>query len=191
MKRREFSSRLLAAGTAGTLLAAPPALASDEPNGNDDRNSNAFAGHGRIELRAENQTILPVKLILILEDTTEQFGIDLRLTLPRRNENRLGILTPTLGKQFRGAREVGGIRLWGNTLIAPVEDTLMPDVLHILNRSTSYLIRTLRLARTDTTRLPALGNLPYLGRIFREAGSNQTQPDLLLFVTPTILDDAM
>ena len=191
MKRREFSSHLLAAGAAGTLLPARPALANDEPGGNNDRNSNEFAGHGRIELRTDSQVILPVKLILHLRDTAEQFGIDLRPTLPRRNENRIGLLTPTLRQQFRGAREIGGLRLWGNTLIASVEGTLMPDVLHVLNGSTSFLIRTQRLASADTTRLPALGGLPYLGRIFRQAGSNRTRDEVLIFVTPTILDDRM
>lgn len=192
MHRRAFSSHLLAAGTSAALLAGRPSLAGDEVNaGNENGNSNAFAGHGRMELRLERQIVLPAKLIIVLRDTAEQFGIDLQLTLPQRNENRLGVLTPTLRQQFRGAREIGGIRLWGDTLIASVEDTLMPDILHILNRSISYVIRTARLARADTTRLPALGSLPYLGRIFQQAESNRNSNEVLVFVTPTILDNRM
>lgn len=191
MDRRNFASRLLAAGAAGNLFATGPAMANDEPKSGGDRNSNGFAGHGRVELRTINQVIIPVKLILVLRESAEQFGIDLRLNMPRRNENRVGLLTPTLGRQFRGAREVGGIRLWGNSLIATVDNTLMPDVLHLLNRSVSFLIRTARLARTDATRLPALGTLPYLGRIFHQNIASRESDELLVFVTPTILDDRL
>jgi len=43
---------------------------------------------------------------------------------------------------------------------------------------------------TKTDRLPILGNLPYLGRLFKSSGAGGKKEDLLIFVTPRILTPA-
>jgi type II secretory pathway component GspD/PulD (secretin) len=49
------------------------------------------------------------------------------------------------------------------------------------------------LLRTDTsntvTKLPILGDLPLIGRAFRHTDKAKTERELLIFITPTIIDD--
>jgi type IV pilus assembly protein PilQ len=42
---------------------------------------------------------------------------------------------------------------------------------------------------SSTTKVPFLGDLPYLGRLFRHSTDSNTKQELLIFVTPRILND--
>ena len=45
--------------------------------------------------------------------------------------------------------------------------------------------------RTDVTRVPVLGDLPYVGALFRTTAKNDTKTELLVFITPKIVSDAL
>ncbi len=41
----------------------------------------------------------------------------------------------------------------------------------------------------NTTKVPVLGDVPVLGHLFRRRGNQEQKRELLIFVTPSILDD--
>ena len=43
--------------------------------------------------------------------------------------------------------------------------------------------------RHDTTKVPLLGDIPGLGYLFRSSSKSQSKNNLLVFITPTIVDD--
>ena len=45
--------------------------------------------------------------------------------------------------------------------------------------------------RDDVTSVPFFGELPYLGRLFKNTSVNTTKQELLVFVTPKILKDSL
>lgn len=45
--------------------------------------------------------------------------------------------------------------------------------------------------RTDVTRVPFLGDLPYVGALFKTTSKNDTKTELLIFITPKIVSDAL
>ncbi|MDK9723435.1 MAG: type IV pilus secretin PilQ [Sterolibacteriaceae bacterium MAG5] len=45
--------------------------------------------------------------------------------------------------------------------------------------------------RNDTTRVPVLGDLPYLGFLFRKNEKTDTKTELLVFITPKIVSDTL
>lgn len=45
--------------------------------------------------------------------------------------------------------------------------------------------------RNDTTRVPVLGDLPYLGFLFRKTEKTDTKTELLVFITPKIVSDTL
>lgn len=45
--------------------------------------------------------------------------------------------------------------------------------------------------RTDTSKTPFFGDLPYLGRLFRQDSEQDNRSELLIFVTPKILKDSL
>ena len=45
--------------------------------------------------------------------------------------------------------------------------------------------------RDDITSVPFFGDLPYLGRLFKNTSVDSTKQELLVFVTPKILKDSL
>ena len=45
--------------------------------------------------------------------------------------------------------------------------------------------------RSDVTRVPLLGDLPYVGFLFRKTDRQDTKTELLVFITPKIISDAL
>ena len=45
--------------------------------------------------------------------------------------------------------------------------------------------------RTDVTKVPLFGDLPYLGRLFRQDLNSDSRSELLIFVTPKILKESL
>ena len=45
--------------------------------------------------------------------------------------------------------------------------------------------------RTDISKTPFFGDLPYLGRLFRQDSEQDTRSELLIFITPRILKDSL
>jgi type IV pilus assembly protein PilQ len=45
--------------------------------------------------------------------------------------------------------------------------------------------------RNDVTKVPIIGDLPYLGRLFRKDSTEDTRSELLIFVTPKILKESL
>jgi type IV pilus assembly protein PilQ len=45
--------------------------------------------------------------------------------------------------------------------------------------------------RTDTSQVPFFGDLPYLGRLFRQDSEQDSRSELLIFVTPKILKESL
>lgn len=44
---------------------------------------------------------------------------------------------------------------------------------------------------SSTTKVPFLGDLPYLGRLFRHSSDSNTKQELLIFITPKVLNDTV
>ena len=42
---------------------------------------------------------------------------------------------------------------------------------------------------SNTTKIPLLGDLPYLGFLFKQTAKNDNRNELLIFITPKILKD--
>jgi type IV pilus assembly protein PilQ len=45
--------------------------------------------------------------------------------------------------------------------------------------------------RTDITKVPLLGDIPYLGRLFRNDASTSDKTELLVFITPRIVNERL
>jgi type IV pilus assembly protein PilQ len=45
--------------------------------------------------------------------------------------------------------------------------------------------------RTDVTKVPFLGDLPYIGALFRNTTSTATKTELLVFITPRIVTERL
>ena len=45
--------------------------------------------------------------------------------------------------------------------------------------------------RSDVTKVPVLGDIPYLGRIFRRVEDQDDKNELLIFVTPKIVKESL
>jgi type IV pilus assembly protein PilQ len=43
----------------------------------------------------------------------------------------------------------------------------------------------------NVTKVPFLGDLPYIGRLFRKTAKNESKNELLIFVTPRIVNDTL
>jgi general secretion pathway protein D len=44
--------------------------------------------------------------------------------------------------------------------------------------------------RNGSTKVPVLGDIPFLGRLFRSDSKNRIKDNLLIFITPTIVQDS-
>lgn len=194
MQRRRFTSALVTAGLAGSGLVAPflsPRRAAAQQDDVGDDQSNDRPAFGHIELRTPTQIFVPVRMFIVSTDDTRPLGIDLTRTFPIQNENRIGLLTPTLRRKFRGADQIGELRQDGTTLVAVTNVPVSPGNIFLLNGATAYRIDGEKLSHELEGRVPILGDLPVLGRIFRQSVESPDKDDLLIFVTPTIHDDAM
>jgi type IV pilus assembly protein PilQ len=45
--------------------------------------------------------------------------------------------------------------------------------------------------RTDITKIPFLGDLPYVGFLFRNTTSTSAKTELLVFITPRVVSDRL
>ena len=45
--------------------------------------------------------------------------------------------------------------------------------------------------RTDITRIPVLGELPYIGFLFRNQATQTSRTELLVFITPRIVNERL
>ena len=60
------------------------------------------------------------------------------------------------------------------------------------NGQTVVLGGVYEISKADTqTKVPVLGDIPVLGNLFRKKGRNDTKAELLIFVTPRILNDSL
>jgi type IV pilus assembly protein PilQ len=44
---------------------------------------------------------------------------------------------------------------------------------------------------TSVTKTPFLGDLPYLGNLFKRTENSETKTELLIFITPSIIKDML
>jgi type II secretory pathway component GspD/PulD (secretin) len=81
------------------------------------------------------------------------------------------VLVPTVLPRFRVRQVVSTVNVWdGQTVVL---GGLIADQVN-----------------TIKDKVPILGDLPYLGRFFRSESKNTTKKNLVIFVTPTIIDPA-
>jgi len=81
------------------------------------------------------------------------------------------VLVPTVLPRFRVRQVVSTVNVWdGQTVVL---GGLIADSVN-----------------TIKDKVPILGDLPYLGRFFRSESKNTTKKNLVIFVTPTIIDPA-
>jgi len=188
MRRREFNIGVTS--LAATGLAAPAVANNSQDNDEEDK-PGAVAPHGHVVLRTDNGVVQPIRLIILPTVSDNQVHISLLPQFPQDNENRASFLSPTLGKRFSNATLAGELRLWNRTLIAALQQEEVSRELFLMNQAISWFINSGRLAESDNTRIPVLGNLPYLGPIFRRQVASVEKQQLLILVTPTIIDDDM
>ena len=184
MQRRAFTAGLL------TLPSAP--LIPSAAFGTQPEQRETPPQFGTLTLSTALGQIVPSYLIFAVNTVSRLIGVPLNRTFPQTNENRSGLLTPTLDRQFRVSDQVGVLRVAGqSTLVADMQTMHPLDQVYLINQQTSWRINAGQLARTVQTNLPVLGTLPLLGRLFRRGGSRADHNDLLIIVTPSIIDKAL
>lgn len=48
-----------------------------------------------------------------------------------------------------------------------------------------------QIKREDVAKIPFLGDLPFLGHLFKNTKKNETSVELMVFLTPRILDERL
>ena len=48
-----------------------------------------------------------------------------------------------------------------------------------------------QITRTDITKVPVLGDIPFLGNLFRTTSKQNDKTELLIFITPRIIKDQL
>ncbi len=188
MKRRDFTGTVLAtsafSGVGATALAQGVSYSSSEPEVED---SNAFPAFDRVEFRMRDLFLVPTRLVVVQDDFSEEIGLD--LTFPVNKT----IMTPGLRQQLTGPNQIGDVLLNGNELVAV--RTVGTSVR--VSDGNVILIGGLRTYRIPGTlsediqdRVPLLGDLPIIGRLFQTRAEQNRNRNLLIFITPRIIRDA-
>jgi hypothetical protein len=185
MKRREFSTGLIASGLAG----AGPLWANPSE---EQRERETFDRMARVQLRLATQTVLITWLLIYLQGGF--LGLNLTQPMPRFNENRadlgriplLGqVQRPLLGNRFAGALLLGTLVILGSYLI------LLPQIRRSLrNKSVVIANRDFSWEPPGRTVPVRLRQIPTLGRLMAlpSVGTGHLKEnELLLLVRPSIV----
>lgn len=114
------------------------------------------------------------RLVLLGDRSAEVFSLDVPAVV--QNENRFGLITPTVPQRFAGAQEVGPVRLGpGPALFAEFGEAGPARQIVILAGPKSYWL-PLRRTRTRLPRLPE--GLAVVGAVLRQPGEGP-QPVLI------------
>lgn len=128
--------------------------------------------------------------------TYSNVGTKLEVT-PRisANDNIWLKVTPEVSNQ--GADQVqsvggGGTASGVQRLSAPTFDTRTITTQVIIPNANTLVMGGLVLDNpvSQTTKVPLLGDIPYLGNAFRSESKSSDKKDLVIFITPTILKDS-
>ncbi|WP_212524432.1 hypothetical protein [Actibacterium sp. MT2.3-13A] len=167
-----------------TGLAALPAVRA---RASEDRDRGAAPELvGRVRLNLGPAEIRPDALVLLFEPT---LTVPLDRAFPMSNERRAGLITPTLRRRFRKGEAAGNLHHSGPRLVAaPVVQFDLGDVF-LVNGDISWRINARAQAQAGAAPLPGLSELPVIGRMFRGRSGSKDRDNLLILVTPSILDD--
>ena len=83
------------------------------------------------------------------------------------------------------AGEIGGIRYFSIT-----SRLLDSGSIRLRDRQTLVLTGVIQDQDVEVvSKWPILGDLPFIGQMFRNSGTNRTKNELVILVTPSIIDD--
>ncbi len=118
-----------------------------------------------------------------------EVGIKLKIT-PQVNEDNYITLDvePELSSQFGSQIFI----ISGSEVVIPIIDTRKAHTRVIVKSTETLVIGGLTSTEeTETiTRVPLLGSIPVVGALFRHKGTSVVKKDLLIFITPTIIEGA-
>lgn len=181
MDRRAFTAGLAASGIArGTGLQA-----RERKEGRD-----GLPATAHVFLRSIGRLSpgIPSHFIVVSDTFAHQIGADLRF--PLSNENRSGLLNPTLKREFRSRVQIGDVRVGGRVVWIVARVQVGPSVLRLTDFDISFRINGERLARPYTGRVPQLSRLRQIGGLFRRKSDTGLRRDLLVQIRPEILEYA-
>lgn len=90
----------------------------------------------------------------------------------------LAVTKDSVGEVFAGVPSIDTNELSTQVLVANGETVVLGGIFESDNRK-------------DVTSVPFFGDLPYIGRLFKNTAENSSKQELLVFVTPKILKDSL
>ena len=129
------------------------------------------------ESSANGETTIAFKEAVLALDVTPNITPDDRILLDLTiNQDSVGDLVPS---------GTGGA-------IPTIDTTELTTQVLVGNGETVVLGGVFRTEDVESTsKVPLLGDIPYLGRIFKSTSSQQTKTETLIFITPRILADTL
>jgi len=122
--------------------------------------------------------------------TRENAGLTLEVTIEKIDDN--GFITLKMTPQVSvpipaGFVSVGGASLPINNI---VKRSLDSGKVRLRDGQTLFLTGVIQESNlADVSKWPILGDLPFFGQFFRKTGSNRKKSELVIVVTPRIIDD--
>lgn len=137
------------------------------------------------EASSSGATSVSFKNAVLSMDVTPQITADNKIMLNVKvTENKRG-------QQVLGATEING-EIQPSTLTPPAIDTQEMESNVLLNNKESVVIGGIyrQIKGTTIVRVPFLGSIPIIGWLFRNKQDTNSKRELLVFITPTILNNA-
>jgi type IV pilus assembly protein PilQ len=120
------------------------------------------------------------------ENTRENAGLTLDVSVEKIDDN--GFVTMDISPSISIPEEAGfqeGIQIYNIT-----GRSLSSGRVRLRDRQTLVLTGVIRESDVELiTKWPILGDLPILGQLFRKSSSEKTKQELVILVTPSIVDD--
>ena len=122
--------------------------------------------------------------------TRENAGLTLEVTVEKIDDN--GFITLKMTPQLSVPVPAGFVSIGGSSL--PISDIVKRSLdsgkIRLRDGQTLFLTGVIQETNlADVSKWPVLGDLPFFGQFFRKTGSSRKKSELVIVVTPRIIDD--
>jgi len=125
--------------------------------------------------------------------TKEQVGLTLSVRIERIDDN--GFIALSVAPVVRAPQSSQTINLGGGnsqTIVLINERSLNSGVIRLRDSQTLILSGIIQDSdQTTVSKVPILGDIPILGALFRSTGKNHQRQEVVVLLTPQIIDDSM
>ena len=125
--------------------------------------------------------------------TKEQVGLTLSVRIERIDDN--GFIALSVAPVVRAPQNQQTINLGGGnsqTIVLINERSLNSGVIRLRDSQTLILSGIIQDSdQTTTTKVPILGDIPILGALFRSTNKNHQRQEVIVLLTPQIIDDSV